>query len=75
MTAFRLEKQEGLSTLCAQLSEIIAYINRGRDDKKEEDSSIKGPKPEDRSRPSGGGGSNNEPSWKRGSGSYKGIGS
>ncbi|KZV27070.1 hypothetical protein F511_23966 [Dorcoceras hygrometricum] len=32
LTAFRLETQEGLNTLCAQLSEIISYINRGRDD-------------------------------------------
>ncbi|KZV15836.1 hypothetical protein F511_25357 [Dorcoceras hygrometricum] len=65
-------EKEGLTTLSAQLSEIIAYINRGRDDKKGEDSSS-GPQPEDRSRP-GGSGSNSEPS-KRGGGSYRGIGS
>ncbi|KZV50350.1 dystroglycan-like [Dorcoceras hygrometricum] len=66
MIAFHLETQEGLSTLHAQLSEIIAYTNRGRDDKKGEVSSS-GPQPEDRSRPRGGG-SRSEPS-KRGGGS------
>ncbi|KZV40486.1 hypothetical protein F511_23823 [Dorcoceras hygrometricum] len=67
--------QEGLNTLRAQLSEIIAYINRGRDDKRGEESS-RGPQPEDRRRPSGGGsgGSRSEPS-KRGSGSHRGRGS
>ncbi|KZV22374.1 hypothetical protein F511_18012 [Dorcoceras hygrometricum] len=71
MTVFRLETQEGLTTLLAQLSEIIDYINRGRDDKKGEDSS-RGPKPESRSRPGpGGGGSSSEPS-KKGGGSHKG---
>ncbi|KZV32144.1 hypothetical protein F511_10848 [Dorcoceras hygrometricum] len=34
LTAFRLETQECLNTLRAQLSEIISYINRGRDDKR-----------------------------------------
>ncbi|KZV46210.1 protein GRIP [Dorcoceras hygrometricum] len=53
LTSFRLETQEGLNTLRAQLSEIISYINRGRDDKREKRSS-RGPKPKDRSRPSGG---------------------
>ncbi|KZV20513.1 hypothetical protein F511_32859 [Dorcoceras hygrometricum] len=49
---FRVETQENFHTLSAQLSEIIAYINRGRDDKKGEDSSSRGPQPpEDRSRP------------------------
>ncbi|KZV58211.1 hypothetical protein F511_03896 [Dorcoceras hygrometricum] len=47
-------------------SQIMAYINRGRDDKKREDSSS-GPQP-DRSRP--GGGSSSETS-KKGGGSYK----
>ncbi|KZV23702.1 hypothetical protein F511_32104 [Dorcoceras hygrometricum] len=76
LTSFRLETQEGLSTLRAQLCEIIAYINRGRDDKRGEESS-RGPQPEDRSRPSGGGsdGSRSEPPSKRGSGSHKGRGS
>ncbi|KZV47082.1 putative beta-1,3-galactosyltransferase 3 [Dorcoceras hygrometricum] len=73
MTAFRLETQEGITNLPAQLSEIIAYINRERDDKKGEDSSS-GPQPEDRSRPGGSGGSSSEPS-KKGGGSYKGRGS
>ncbi|KZV24744.1 kinesin-related protein [Dorcoceras hygrometricum] len=31
---FRKKTQEGITTLSAQLSEIIAYINRGHDDKK-----------------------------------------
>ncbi|KZV44904.1 hypothetical protein F511_27029 [Dorcoceras hygrometricum] len=72
LTASRFETQEGFSTLRAQLSEIIAYINRGRDDKKGKGSNS-GPQPEDRSRPVGGGGcgSRSEPS-KRGSSSYKG---
>ncbi|KZV25928.1 hypothetical protein F511_29251 [Dorcoceras hygrometricum] len=63
LTVFRLETHEGLNTLRAQMSEIIAYINRGRDDKKGEESN-RGPQPEDRSRPSGGGrgGSRSEPS-------------
>ncbi|KZV24620.1 hypothetical protein F511_35905 [Dorcoceras hygrometricum] len=39
LNEFRLETQEGLNTLRAQLSKIIAYINRGRDDKKGEESS------------------------------------
>ncbi|KZV45277.1 splicing factor 3B subunit 1-like [Dorcoceras hygrometricum] len=48
----------------------VAYINRGRDDKKEESGSSRGPQPplEDKSRPSGGGGSRSEPPNKRGSG-------
>ncbi|KZV55394.1 hypothetical protein F511_03875 [Dorcoceras hygrometricum] len=76
---FRMESQENFHTLSAQLSEIIANINRGRDDKKGEDSSIRGPQPpDDRSRPglrdSGRGrGSSSEPSRKRGSG-YRGGG-
>ncbi|KZV26526.1 protein tipD [Dorcoceras hygrometricum] len=81
LNAFRLETQEGLNTLIAQLSEIIAYINRGHDDKNGEES-IRGPPPEARSRPSGGGssrpgggGSSSEPPRKRGSGSYRGRGS
>ncbi|KZV30915.1 hypothetical protein F511_31346 [Dorcoceras hygrometricum] len=42
------ETQTGIATLSAQLSEIIAYMNRGRDDKKGEESS-RGPT-DDRSR-------------------------
>ncbi|KZV52930.1 hypothetical protein F511_18042 [Dorcoceras hygrometricum] len=34
LDAFRKETQEGIATLSAQLSEIIAYINRGHDDKR-----------------------------------------
>ncbi|KZV41725.1 hypothetical protein F511_35564 [Dorcoceras hygrometricum] len=70
MTEFHLETLEGLNTLRAQISEVIAYINRWRDDQKGEESS-RGPQPEDRSRPSSGG-SSSEPSRKRGSGSYSG---
>ncbi|KZV20694.1 hypothetical protein F511_09671 [Dorcoceras hygrometricum] len=61
---FRVESQENSHTLSANLSEIIAYINRGRDDKKGEISSSRGPQPpDDRSRPSGGG-SSSDPSRK-----------
>ncbi|KZV25499.1 hypothetical protein F511_07209 [Dorcoceras hygrometricum] len=72
-TAFHLETQQGLNTLHAQLSEIIAYINRGRDDKKGGENN-RGPPPDDRSRPGGNGGSSSEPSRKRG-GSHIGRGS
>ncbi|KZV17573.1 hypothetical protein F511_19874 [Dorcoceras hygrometricum] len=50
---FRKETHMGIDTLSAQLSEIIAYINRGRDDKKGEEGS-RCPPPDDRSRPGGG---------------------
>ncbi|KZV57423.1 hypothetical protein F511_04860 [Dorcoceras hygrometricum] len=33
-TVFRQETQTGIATLNTQLSEIVAYLNRGRDDKK-----------------------------------------
>ncbi|KZV14816.1 hypothetical protein F511_40924 [Dorcoceras hygrometricum] len=66
--------KENFNTLNAHLSEIIAYINRGGDAKKGEESS-RGPQPpEDRRRP-GDGGSRSEPPRKRGSGSNKGGGS
>ncbi|KZV51878.1 hypothetical protein F511_13562 [Dorcoceras hygrometricum] len=70
MLAFREEFQEHYSTLHEHLAEIIAYINRGRDDKKGESCSNRGPQPplDDKSRPSGGGGSRSEPPRKRGSG-------
>ncbi|KZV35308.1 hypothetical protein F511_40775 [Dorcoceras hygrometricum] len=75
---FRVETQENFHTLSAQLSEIIAYINRGRDDKKGEDSSSRVPQPpEDRSRPGDGGrgrGRSSEPSKKRGGGLHRGGG-
>ncbi|KZV23853.1 mercuric reductase [Dorcoceras hygrometricum] len=63
MLAFREESQEYYSTLREHLAEIIAYINRGRDDKKRESGSIRGLQPplDDNSRPSGGGGSRSEP--------------
>ncbi|KZV54634.1 hypothetical protein F511_02668 [Dorcoceras hygrometricum] len=45
---FRVEAQENFQTLSTQLSEIIAYINRSRDDKKGEVSnSSRGPQPPD----------------------------
>ncbi|KZV20606.1 hypothetical protein F511_21879 [Dorcoceras hygrometricum] len=71
---------ENYNTLCAHLAELIAYMNRGRDDKKGEVSSSRGPQPpEDRSRPGSGDsgrgrGSSSEPSRKIGSG-YRGGGS
>ncbi|KZV41248.1 hypothetical protein F511_41905 [Dorcoceras hygrometricum] len=74
---FRVESQQNFATLSTQLSEIISYINRVRDDKKGEVSSSRGPQPpDDRSKPgpgdSGRGrGSSSEPSRKRGSG-YRG---
>ncbi|KZV44425.1 splicing factor 3B subunit 1-like [Dorcoceras hygrometricum] len=70
MLAFREESQEHYSTLPEHLVEIIAYINRGRDDKKGECGSSQGPQPppDDKSRPSGGGGSRSEPPRKRESG-------
>ncbi|KZV58050.1 hypothetical protein F511_38555 [Dorcoceras hygrometricum] len=76
---FLVESQENFNTLGAQLSEIIAYINRGHDDKNGEGSSSRGLQSTDgRSRPgprdSGRGrGSSSEPSRKRGSG-YRGGG-
>ncbi|KZV39147.1 227 kDa spindle- and centromere-associated protein [Dorcoceras hygrometricum] len=69
---FRVEAQENFQTLSAHLAELIAYINRVRDDKKGELSSSRGPQPpDDRSRPgpgdSGRGrGSRSEPPRKRG---------
>ncbi|KZV44261.1 midasin [Dorcoceras hygrometricum] len=72
---FRMESLQNIHTLSAQFSEHIAYINIGRDDKKGEVSSSRGPQPpDDRSRPGSGGGSKSDPSRKRGSG-YRGGGS
>ncbi|KZV30603.1 227 kDa spindle- and centromere-associated protein [Dorcoceras hygrometricum] len=45
MLEFRVESQQNFQILSAQLSELIAYINRGRDDKKGEVSSSRGPQP------------------------------
>ncbi|KZV14730.1 hypothetical protein F511_41248 [Dorcoceras hygrometricum] len=79
LNEFRKETQAGIDTLSAQLSEIIDYINRGRDDKKGEESS-RGPPPDDRSIPGGGGsrpgegGCRSEPP-KRSGGSNRGSGS
>ncbi|KZV16967.1 alpha-amylase [Dorcoceras hygrometricum] len=70
MLEFRVESEQNFQSLSAQLSELIAYINRGRDDKKVEISSSHGPQPpDDRSRPGDGGrgrGSRSELSRKRG---------
>ncbi|KZV47095.1 hypothetical protein F511_32626 [Dorcoceras hygrometricum] len=77
---FQVESQENFNTLHTQLSEIIAYINRVRDDKRGEVSSSHRPQPpDDRSKPgpgdSGKGrGSSSESTRKRGSG-YRGGGS
>ncbi|KZV43911.1 hypothetical protein F511_37075 [Dorcoceras hygrometricum] len=79
LNEFRKETQAGIDTLTVQFSEIIAYIDIGRDDKKGEESS-RGPSSDDRSRPGGGGsrpgegGSRSEPP-KRGGGSNRGSGS
>ncbi|KZV32752.1 splicing factor 3B subunit 1-like [Dorcoceras hygrometricum] len=71
---FRVETQEQLTTLCDTLAQIMAYINRGSDDKKGENGGSQGraqPPPEDRSKPGSGyggsGSSRSEPSRKRGS--------
>ncbi|KZV18106.1 phospholipase D alpha 1-like [Dorcoceras hygrometricum] len=69
LNEFRKETQDGINTLIAQLSEIIAYINRWRHDKKEEESS-RGPPPDDRNKP----GIRSEPP-KRGGVSNRGGGS
>ncbi|KZV44956.1 hypothetical protein F511_27930 [Dorcoceras hygrometricum] len=78
---FHVETQENYTTLCDHLAEIIAYINRGRDNKKGEVGSSRGPQPppDDRNRPGSGNGgrgrgSSSEPSRKRGGGSYGGGG-
>ncbi|KZV27003.1 hypothetical protein F511_21868 [Dorcoceras hygrometricum] len=42
-----MRKEENIQTLSAHLSELIAYINRSRDDKKGEVSSNQGPQPSD----------------------------
>ncbi|KZV53731.1 kinesin-4 [Dorcoceras hygrometricum] len=74
MMELRVQAQENYNTLTAQLSKVVAYINRGGDAKKGEMSSSRGPPPpDDQSRPSGGG-SRSEPQIKRGSGSYRGRG-
>ncbi|KZV52524.1 spindle pole body component 110-like [Dorcoceras hygrometricum] len=65
---------EQYATLSANLAELMAFITRGRDDKKGEVGSSHGrgqPPPEDRSKPGSGdggsSGSRSEPSRKRGS--------
>ncbi|KZV36725.1 isoflavone 2'-hydroxylase-like [Dorcoceras hygrometricum] len=73
---FRVQAQESYNHLTSQLSELVDYINMGRDDKKGESGSSRGPQsPDDLGRPSsrdGGsrsrGGSRSEPPRKRGGG-------
>ncbi|KZV46612.1 splicing factor 3B subunit 1-like [Dorcoceras hygrometricum] len=69
---FRAETQEHYTTLRDNLVELIAFFNRGRDDKKGEVGSSQGqgpqPPPDNRNRPGGGGGSRSEPTRKRGGG-------
>ncbi|KZV56949.1 splicing factor 3B subunit 1-like [Dorcoceras hygrometricum] len=73
---FRVQAQENYNHLMSQLSELVDYINRGRDDKKGESGSSRGPQPPgDRGRPGSGdggnrsrGGSRTEPPRKRGGG-------
>ncbi|KZV35960.1 cation-transporting atpase plant [Dorcoceras hygrometricum] len=75
---FRVETQEQYTTLHDNLTELIAFFNRGRGDKKGEVGSSQGqgpqPPPDDRNRPGGGGGSRSEPAKKRGSSSQSGGG-
>ncbi|KZV36980.1 hypothetical protein F511_15410 [Dorcoceras hygrometricum] len=65
-----MRKEENFQTLSAHLAEIIAYMIRGRDDKKGEGSSSRGTQPpNNQSRPGDSGrgrGSRSEPSRKRG---------
>ncbi|KZV20943.1 splicing factor 3B subunit 1 [Dorcoceras hygrometricum] len=68
-------KEEHYITLRDNLAELIAFFNRGCDDKKGEVDSSQGrgpPPPDDRARPGGGGGSRSEPVKRRGSGSQSG---
>ncbi|KZV18014.1 hypothetical protein F511_39343 [Dorcoceras hygrometricum] len=68
LMGFRVQEQENFNTLNAQLSALVAYINRGGDAKKGKMSiSQRPPPPDDQNR--SGGGSRSEPSRKRGSGS------
>ncbi|KZV50594.1 Helicase protein with RING/U-box domain [Dorcoceras hygrometricum] len=71
---FHVETQEQYATLSANISELMAFATRGRDDKKGEVGSSHGrgqPPPEDRSKPGSGdggsSGSRSEASRKRGS--------
>ncbi|KZV26409.1 hypothetical protein F511_36323 [Dorcoceras hygrometricum] len=75
---FRVETQEQYATLRANLAELMAFVTRGRDDKKGEVDSSHGrgqPPPEDKSKPGSGdggsSGSRSEPSRKRGSSGSK----
>ncbi|KZV22902.1 hypothetical protein F511_28525 [Dorcoceras hygrometricum] len=68
----RNEMQDQKTALSEELADI-PYINRGRDDKKGEGSSSRGPQPPDDQSRTSGGGSRSEPSRKRGSG-YRGGG-
>ncbi|KZV51826.1 hypothetical protein F511_11203 [Dorcoceras hygrometricum] len=71
---FRVETQEQYATLSANLAELIAFVTKGRDDKRGEVGSSHGrgqPPPEDRSKPGSRGGSRSEPSRKRGSSGSK----
>ncbi|KZV46946.1 splicing factor, proline- and glutamine-rich-like [Dorcoceras hygrometricum] len=61
---FRAQAQENYNILTAQLSELVAYVNPGGNDKKSEDSSSRGPQP-----PSDDQGMPGEGSASRGSGS------
>ncbi|KZV48855.1 hypothetical protein F511_24714 [Dorcoceras hygrometricum] len=59
---FCAQAQENYNILTAQLSELVAYVNRGGNDKKKEDSSSRGPQPppDDQDRPTGEGSANRE---------------
>ncbi|KZV48835.1 hypothetical protein F511_15484 [Dorcoceras hygrometricum] len=56
---FRVETQVQLASLGTHLAELIAFLTKGSDDKRGEDSSIRRPQPppDDQNRPGGGSGS------------------
>ncbi|KZV41330.1 hypothetical protein F511_19497 [Dorcoceras hygrometricum] len=59
---FRAQAQENYNILTAQLSELVAYVNRGGNDKNGEDISSRGPQPppDDQDRPTREGSANRE---------------
>ncbi|KZV16708.1 hypothetical protein F511_40869 [Dorcoceras hygrometricum] len=71
---FRAQAQENYNILTAQLSELVAYVNLGGNDKKGEDSSSRGPQPpsDDQDRPTGEGSANREAGIREGVGRNRG---
>ncbi|KZV45735.1 splicing factor 3B subunit 1-like [Dorcoceras hygrometricum] len=79
---FRVKAQENYKHLTSQFSELVDYINRGRDDKKGKSGSSRGPQPppDDRGRPGSGdrgsrsgGGSRSETARNLGGGGNSGF--